>query len=88
MWTKQYTAAGMPFYYNATQNKSLWMPPPSDLIHEAEYLKIPDKHAEPEINKYEARPPLIEQTMSTPIPVPEYQVLNPNSVIVDVQPKP
>jgi hypothetical protein len=96
MWTKQHTAAGIPFYFNATQNKSLWKPPPTDLIHEAEYLKIPktqpqlDAAENFERNDYETRPLPIELSIPVPpqpIPVLEYHF--PASIpLVEAPPKP
>lgn len=35
MWTKQYTIDGKIFYYNSTQNKSVWHPPIGSETHEA-----------------------------------------------------
>ena len=35
MWTKHCTADDKVFYFNAEQNKSLWVPPPDSVIHEA-----------------------------------------------------
>ena len=44
MWTKQYTVDGKIFYYNSTQNKSIWHPPIGSEIHEAANLLYPQNY--------------------------------------------
>lgn len=46
MWTKCLTAEGKAFYYNAAQNRSVWVPPSEAVVHEAPNLKFapPDGH--------------------------------------------
>jgi hypothetical protein len=39
MWTKRFASDGTPFYYNATQNRSVWKPPVDGIVLEAEQLK-------------------------------------------------
>jgi hypothetical protein len=46
MWTKQYTKEGKTFYYNASQNKSVWTPPMDSVVHEAPRLKKPEESQE------------------------------------------
>jgi hypothetical protein len=48
MWTKCISNDGKVFYFNASQNRSAWNPPPDSIIHEAPNLRQPI--------------PLIEQT--------------------------
>ena len=39
MWTKQYSPTGKMFYFNASQNLSVWHPPVDSVIHDAPYIK-------------------------------------------------
>lgn len=39
MWTRQFTPEGVPFYFNATLNKSLWKAPPNSVVLESDRLK-------------------------------------------------
>ena len=39
MWTKNLTADGNIFYFNATQNRSAWKLPADAIVHEAVNLK-------------------------------------------------
>ena len=39
MWTKNITADGSTFYFNATQNRSVWKLPADAIVHEAANLK-------------------------------------------------
>jgi hypothetical protein len=41
MWTKHLTAEGKAFYFNASQNRSVWVPPSDSVIHEAPNLQRP-----------------------------------------------
>lgn len=42
MWTKHFTLEGKEFYFNASQNRSLWTPPSDSIIHRAPNLKPPE----------------------------------------------
>lgn len=48
MWTKHLTADGKAFYYNASQNRSVWTAPSDSVVHEAPNLKAPGGATEPE----------------------------------------
>ena len=65
MWTKQYTPAGKVFYYNSTQNLSVWNPPMDSVVHEAPNLKTPAEIAE-QLRNEEA---FLSFTADTPQPV-------------------
>lgn len=39
MWTKNVTSDGNVFYFNATQNRSVWKLPADAVVHEAANLK-------------------------------------------------
>lgn len=41
MWTKHFTPSGKAYYFNASQNMSLWEPPRDSIIHEAPNLRNP-----------------------------------------------
>ena len=47
MWTKVITADGSVFYYNSSNNKSVWKPPADAIVHEAPNLKAVEA-ADPE----------------------------------------
>ncbi len=44
MWTKQFTSSGKAFYYNSTQNLSVWQPPSDSVIHEASHAGKQDDY--------------------------------------------
>jgi hypothetical protein len=41
MWTKQYSSTGKVFYYNSSQNLSMWHAPIDSVVHEALHIKSP-----------------------------------------------
>lgn len=38
MWTKQFTAEGIAYFYNSSLNQSVWQPPDDGVVHIAPYL--------------------------------------------------
>eukprot|EP01038_Epipyxis_sp_PR26KG_P008456 gene8456-11434_t len=50
MWTKQLTREGSVFYFNASQNRSLWHPPPDSVVHEANELSMPQSNVSDNID--------------------------------------
>jgi hypothetical protein len=41
IWTKHLSIDGKAYFYNAGQNRSLWMPPPDSIVHEAINMRPP-----------------------------------------------
>lgn len=41
IWTKHLSIDGKAYFYNAGQNRSLWMPPPDSIVHEAINIRPP-----------------------------------------------
>lgn len=55
MWTKNLTADGNIFYFNATQNRSAWKLPADAIVHEAVNLKpLPANLDEAQIKNIDA----------------------------------
>lgn len=43
MWTKHLMEEGKAYYFNASQNRSVWNPPPDSVVHEASKLLRPSE---------------------------------------------
>ena len=41
IWTKHFSVDGKVYFYNAAQNRSLWVPPTDSIIHEAVNARPP-----------------------------------------------
>lgn len=41
IWTKHFSVDGKIYFYNAAQNRSVWVPPADSIIHEAINAKPP-----------------------------------------------
>jgi hypothetical protein len=41
IWTKHLSVNGKAYFYNSAQNRSVWIPPPESIIHEAINMKPP-----------------------------------------------
>lgn len=41
MWTKQFTAEGLAYFYNSSLNQSVWHPPENGVVHVAPYATYP-----------------------------------------------
>eukprot|EP00981_Chlorochromonas_danica_P010591 scaffold3290_cov165-Ochromonas_danica.AAC.34 len=73
MWTKHLTADGKAFYYNASQNRSVWTAPSDSVVHEAPNLKPPGATNELQANTAAGsgdpvvRHPSIEVAQSRPM---------------------
>ena len=41
IWTKHFSVDGKIYFYNAAQNRSVWVPPSDSIIHEAANARPP-----------------------------------------------
>ena len=41
IWTKHLSVDGKAYFYNSAQNRSVWIPPPESIIHEAINMRPP-----------------------------------------------
>lgn len=74
IWTKHFSVDGKIYFYNAAQNRSLWVPPADSIIHEAINAKPPSyielSGASSSYGKYSE---IVSETGSQQVPIfPEF----------------